>query len=154
MLCAFRRTRSSGRRASHRIRYCASSACRSTSAATSRWTSYSAPEATSTSGLSATALACQPDERAPGSPDEPACTPPGAAPREEHRRRPGALRLPDARPGCHARSVQRDRRRAGPPPPRLPRLVRDAPLLSRKLRVIADWTVSLLFRRDVVELGT
>jgi NADH:ubiquinone reductase (H+-translocating) len=28
------------------------------------------------------------------------------------------------------------------------------PLLSRKLRVIADWTVSLLFRRDVVELGT
>jgi NADH:ubiquinone reductase (H+-translocating) len=28
------------------------------------------------------------------------------------------------------------------------------PLLSRKLRVIADWTVSLLFRRDVAELGT
>src|SRR6266550_649791 len=28
------------------------------------------------------------------------------------------------------------------------------PLLSRKLRVIADWTVSLLFRRDVVELGS
>jgi NADH dehydrogenase len=28
------------------------------------------------------------------------------------------------------------------------------PLLSRKLRVVADWTVSLLFRRDVVELGT
>jgi len=27
------------------------------------------------------------------------------------------------------------------------------PLLSRKLRVVADWTVSLLFRRDVVELG-
>jgi NADH:ubiquinone reductase (H+-translocating) len=27
------------------------------------------------------------------------------------------------------------------------------PLLSRKLRVIADWTVSLLFRRDVAELG-
>jgi NADH dehydrogenase len=28
------------------------------------------------------------------------------------------------------------------------------PLFSRKLRVIADWTVSLLFRRDVVELGS
>jgi NADH:ubiquinone reductase (H+-translocating) len=28
------------------------------------------------------------------------------------------------------------------------------PLLSRKLRVVADWTVSLLFRRDVAELGT
>jgi NADH dehydrogenase len=27
------------------------------------------------------------------------------------------------------------------------------PLLSRKLRVIADWTVSLLFRRDIVELS-
>ncbi|MEN3342510.1 MAG: hypothetical protein V7644_1914 [Actinomycetota bacterium] len=27
------------------------------------------------------------------------------------------------------------------------------PLLSRKLRVVVDWTVSLLFRRDVVELG-
>jgi NADH dehydrogenase len=28
------------------------------------------------------------------------------------------------------------------------------PLLSRKLRVVTDWTVALLFRRDVVELGT
>ena len=27
------------------------------------------------------------------------------------------------------------------------------PLLSRKLRVVADWTVSLFFRRDVAELG-
>ena len=27
------------------------------------------------------------------------------------------------------------------------------PLLSRKLRVVTDWTVALLFRRDVVELG-
>jgi NADH dehydrogenase len=27
------------------------------------------------------------------------------------------------------------------------------PLLSRKLRVVVDWTVSLFFRRDVVELG-
>ena len=27
------------------------------------------------------------------------------------------------------------------------------PLLSRKLRVVADWTVALLFKRDVVELG-
>ena len=27
------------------------------------------------------------------------------------------------------------------------------PLLSRKLRVVADWTVSLLFRRDIAELS-
>jgi NADH dehydrogenase len=27
------------------------------------------------------------------------------------------------------------------------------PLLSRKLRVVADWTTSLFFRRDVAELG-
>jgi NADH:ubiquinone reductase (H+-translocating) len=28
------------------------------------------------------------------------------------------------------------------------------PLVSRKLRVVADWTTSLFFRRDIVELGT
>jgi NADH:ubiquinone reductase (H+-translocating) len=28
------------------------------------------------------------------------------------------------------------------------------PLLSRKLRVVADWTTSLFFRRDIAELGT
>jgi NADH dehydrogenase len=28
------------------------------------------------------------------------------------------------------------------------------PLVSRKLRVVADWTVSLFFRRDIAELGT
>jgi NADH dehydrogenase len=28
------------------------------------------------------------------------------------------------------------------------------PLLTRKLRVLADWTTALAFRRDVVELGT
>jgi NADH:quinone reductase (non-electrogenic) len=27
------------------------------------------------------------------------------------------------------------------------------PLFSRKLRVVADWTVALLFRRDIAELG-
>ena len=27
------------------------------------------------------------------------------------------------------------------------------PLLSRKLRVVVDWTTALLFRRDVVELS-
>ena len=27
------------------------------------------------------------------------------------------------------------------------------PLLSRKLRVVADWTVALFFRRDIAELG-
>jgi NADH dehydrogenase len=28
------------------------------------------------------------------------------------------------------------------------------PLVSRKLRVVVDWTVALCFRRDVAELGT
>jgi NADH dehydrogenase len=28
------------------------------------------------------------------------------------------------------------------------------PLISRKLRVVTDWTVALFFRRDIVELGT
>ena len=28
------------------------------------------------------------------------------------------------------------------------------PLLSRKLRVVVDWTVALFFRRDIAELGT
>jgi NADH dehydrogenase len=28
------------------------------------------------------------------------------------------------------------------------------PLLSRKIRVVTDWTVSLFFRRDIAELGT
>jgi NADH dehydrogenase len=27
------------------------------------------------------------------------------------------------------------------------------PLLTRKLRVVTDWTVALLFRRDIAELG-
>jgi NADH dehydrogenase len=27
------------------------------------------------------------------------------------------------------------------------------PLLSRKLRVVVDWTVALFFRRDIVELS-
>jgi NADH dehydrogenase len=28
------------------------------------------------------------------------------------------------------------------------------PLLTRKARVVADWTVSLFFRRDIAELGS
>jgi NADH dehydrogenase len=27
------------------------------------------------------------------------------------------------------------------------------PLISRRLRVVADWTTSLFFRRDIAELG-
>lgn len=27
------------------------------------------------------------------------------------------------------------------------------PLVTRKLRVVADWTISLFFRRDIAELG-
>jgi hypothetical protein len=26
-------------------------------------------------------------------------------------------------------------------------------LISRKLRVVTDWTIALLFRRDIAELG-
>ena len=28
------------------------------------------------------------------------------------------------------------------------------PLVSRKLRVVADWTIALFFRRDIAELST
>ena len=28
------------------------------------------------------------------------------------------------------------------------------PLLTRKLRVVADWTIALFFRRDIAELST
>jgi NADH dehydrogenase len=28
------------------------------------------------------------------------------------------------------------------------------PLTTRKLRIVADWTSSLFFRRDIAELGT
>jgi NADH dehydrogenase len=28
------------------------------------------------------------------------------------------------------------------------------PLISRKLRVVADWTVALFFRRDIAQLGS
>ena len=28
------------------------------------------------------------------------------------------------------------------------------PLLTRKLRVVVDWTTALFFRRDIAELGT
>jgi NADH dehydrogenase len=28
------------------------------------------------------------------------------------------------------------------------------PLVSRKLRVVTDWTVALFFRRDIAQLGT
>ena len=73
---------------------------------------------------------------------------------------PRAVRLPDARPGRDARPLQGDRRRDGPAPPRLPGLVRHAqlpplqlPLLTRKLRVVTDWTTSLFFRRDIAELS-
>ena len=79
----------------------------------------------------------------------------GTSARGTHR-----LPLPHARPGGHARPLQGDRRRHGPPPARLPRLVRHAdvppvpaPLFSRKLRVVVDWTVALFFRRDIAELG-
>ena len=101
--------------------------------------------------------------RTPGSrrpADLPARAPPGSPAREEPHGHAAALPLPDARPGGDARPLQGDRRRAGPAPPRLPRLVRDAHVpprpaaaLSRKLRVVVDWTTSLFFRRDIAELS-
>lgn len=33
-------------------------------------------------------------------------------------------------------------------------LTRTLPLCTRKMRVVADWTVELVFRRDIAELGT
>ena len=61
-----------------------------------------------------------------GPSDQPARPPPGAAARQEPRRQAGPLRLPDDRPGSHARPVQGRGGDLRHPPPRLPRLVRDA----------------------------
>ena len=93
--------------------------------------------------------------------DLPARAPAGAAPREEPHRRAAAVRLPDARPGGDARPLQGDRRRArastssafpaGSSPARYHLYA--LPLLSRKLRVVADWTIALFFRRDIAELS-
>ncbi len=85
----------------------------------------------------------------------------GAAPRTEPDRRAEALSLPDAGAGGHAWPVQRHRRRHGSPAARISRLVLHpyvpplpAALVSRRLRVVADWTVALFFRRDIAELGS
>ena len=92
--------------------------------------------------------------------DVPARAPPGSPAREEPERRPEAVRLPDARPGGDARPLQGNRGRSRPALPRLPRLVHHAlvsplPAAARaaRTRVVVDWTVSLLFRRDLAELG-
>ena len=56
--------------------------------------------------------------------DMPARPATGTAPRAQHDRPGGAVRLPHARPGRDARSLQGHRRAPGLPPPRVPRLVR------------------------------
>ena len=124
---ASRPTRSSGRRACVRTRSCASSGCRSTTAAASRSTSSCACAGHAASGRSATARACR--TRAARRPTRRRASTRSAR-RAGSRRtssgEPEAVRLPDARPGRDTRPLQGNRRRARPPPPRLPRLVRHA----------------------------
>ena len=94
--------------------------------------------------------------------DLPARAPPGAPPREEPPRIAEAVRLPDARPGGDARPLQGNRRAplrhpaarvssAGSSPGRT------TSTSSRSSRGSSgsstDWTVSLFFRRDIVELS-
>jgi hypothetical protein len=87
-----------------------------------------------------------------------------AAPRQTSRQKPRrerqALPLPVTGRGGDARTLQRDRFGLRRPDQRLPRLAdhKDVsplqlPLLSRKLRVVTNWTVALFFRRDIVELS-
>ena len=120
-----------------------------------------ASRACSTCGRSATARA-SPNQATPGRPIRPPASTRSARPGAWRRtyRRPQAVSLPDARPGGHARPLQGNRRRARPPLARLPRLVRHAVVppvpasaATRKLRVVADWTTSLFFRRDIAELS-
>ena len=94
--------------------------------------------------------------------DLPARAPPGAAAREEPR---AATRSPTAT-GCSARSRRSAATResptcsacacaaspAGSSPART--TCTSCRSLSRKLRVVMDWTVALFFRRDIAELGT
>ena len=140
-----------------------SSGCRSTSAGASASTRSSASRAASTSGRSATAPPSR-TRATPGHVDPPTCQHALRQARRLAKNLSGdaaAVRLPHARPGGDARPLQGHRRRDGAAPPRLPRLVRRAhlpPLRScrcsrRKLRVVADWTTSLFFRRDIAELS-
>ena len=93
--------------------------------------------------------------------DVPARAPPGAAAREEPRRRAGA----STATGCSARSRRSAATRASPtswalrfrgfPGWFITRSYHlyQLPLLPRKLRVVDDWTTSLFFRRDIAELS-
>ena len=157
-----RDARLDGRRAA-RTRCSRRSACRSTTAAASSSTRRCASRARRTCGRSATARASR-TRATPGGFDPPTCQ---HALRQARRlartsRRAAAVPLPDARPGGDARPLQGHRRRPRPAPARLPRLVRrrarttstSCRSLRRKLRVVADWTVSLAFRRDIAELCT
>ena len=75
--------------------------------------------------------AAVPNTRTPGqlrSAHLPACAAPGPPAGEEPRRRPRAVRLPDARPGGDSRPLQGGRRHPGRPLPGLPGLVPDPQL--------------------------
>ena len=93
--------------------------------------------------------------------DVPARAPPGAAAREEpHGRAPKPYGYRMLGQVATLGTLQGHRRDPGPPPLGLPGWfvtrtyhLYQLPLLSRKLRVVVDWTVALFFRRDIVELS-
>ena len=156
-----RRGRSSGPRASAPTRCSGRSASRSTSAAASPSTSSFASRATRASGRSATARACRTPARPASSTRRRAST---RSARPAGSRRTSRATRSRTATGCSARSrhsaLQGDRRRVGLRLRGFPGwLVTRSyhlfqlPLLTRKLRVVADWTTSLFFRRDVAELS-
>ena len=159
---ASRRTRSSGRRACARTRCCASSASRSTIAAASRSTS-SCASAACPSVWALGDCARVPNTRSDDarSADVPARAPPGAPAREE----PRAATRSRTATGCSARSRRSAATRGSPTSLGLrfrgflgwfvtrSYHLYQLPLAQRRSRVVVDWTSSLLFRRDLAELG-
>ena len=108
--------------------------------------------------------AAVPNTKTPGIVDPPTCQHALRQARRLARNLTGdaeAVRLQDARPGRDAR----DTSRASPRSPGLHLWgfpgwfvtrsyhLYQLPLLTRKLRVVADWTVALFFPRDIVELS-
>ena len=119
--------------------------------------------ATTASGRSATAPRV-PNER-DARPARPAHLPARAAPGPPPRQEPARRRRSRTATGCSARWRRSAATRGSPLVFGLPLRgflgwfvtrtyhLYQLPLLSRKLRVVADWTVALFFRRDIAELG-
>ena len=106
--------------------------------------------------------AAVPNHETPGVVDPPTCQHALRQARAWRRTSPATstVRVPDARPGGDARPLQGDRGRLGIRIRGFPGWfvtrtyhLYQLPLVTRKLRVVADWTTSLFFRRDVVELS-